>query len=196
MSPRAWGCTAYVQLLSRALLQCPHVRGGVPCGQGRSDTSISMSPRAWGCTADKAQLSALAHNVPTCVGVYRSRNRFIEEYMKCPHVRGDVPSGKEAGQSLKTMSPRAWGCTVKHETARASLLNVPTCVGVYRWHLFRLACPAQCPHVRGGVPSTSVGGVSRFQMSPRAWGYTVEPMASGALCYNIPHVRGGVPEAK
>ncbi len=35
-------------------------------------------------------------------------------------------------QLSQVMSPRAWGCTVLLMLSHALLMNVPTCVGVYR----------------------------------------------------------------
>ncbi len=131
-----------------------------------------MSPRAWGCTGVHKNPQSPYPNVPTCVGVYRHGEQARIHRQECPHVRGGVPLLSQSSLVPKEMSPRAWGCTEIRQALECLVINVPTCVGVYRDKIAAAIAKEECPHVRGGVP-TSRGRLTQHQkMSPRAWGCT------------------------
>ena len=150
--------------------ECPHVRGGVPTTSYLSRAYSIMSPRAWGCTRLLTTLPAADNNVPTCVGVYRLRGARRAIRQQCPHVRGGVPFAQSFLSAFRTMSPRAWGCTVQINMSRLCHFNVPTCVGVYRSasSVSMLCC--ECPHVRGGIPLNPWPPVLCVTISPTCVG--------------------------
>ncbi len=167
MSPRAWGCTDGMEpILRKPLLQCPHVRGGVPYFGNKADWVRRMSPRAWGCTGKGSHIRIGSSNVPTCVGVYHLLLSQKILQTECPHVRGGVPWSHEEIANEIQMSPRAWGCTgyMSGSTPKTK----------------------ECPHGRGGVPG-SFDNQKPFQLrSPRAWGCTALEAVTLIACQNVP----------
>ena len=53
--------------------KCPHASGGVPSRTKLIIHNNQMSPRKWGCTVWEALKDLVATNVPTQVGVYRTK---------------------------------------------------------------------------------------------------------------------------
>ena len=93
ISPQAWGCTEFHQRhsLTSANLptgvgmyqtvyrkhphwaESPHRRGDVPMIPGIWAVVGSISPQAWGCTEDLDKEIPTFSNLPTGVGMYRTR---------------------------------------------------------------------------------------------------------------------------
>ncbi len=111
----------------------------------------------------------------------------------CPHARGGVPRSTRSSGSLRSLSPRTWGCTGRTADANWTRDVVPTHVGVYSFECGRRGFPSvvpthvgvyrsdrraaknpcSCPHARGGVPVPHPAGRARAELSPRTWGCTV-----------------------
>ncbi len=152
ISPQAWGCTDKRSNSTTSMrnlptsvgmyrgirharcprVKSPHKRGDVPTAFPGFDLNQKISPQAWGCTVDSVCIVGAFRNLPTSVGMYRSRRSCISRCRKSPHKRGDVPNSVIAKLKEVRISPQAWGCTVCQRRRHASGDNLPTSVGMYR----------------------------------------------------------------
>ena len=93
ISPQAWGCTenqnpigAHSRNLPTSVgmyrslpeapgisKKSPHKRGDVPRASDRFVYLFLISPQAWGCTGGRCHVDVESANLPTSVGMYRSR---------------------------------------------------------------------------------------------------------------------------
>ncbi len=152
LSPRAWGWTgrdgrvrdpplvvpprvgmdrnlANVEGLT---FGCPHARGDGPCIVSTTAACPELSPRAWGWTGTAPAVRREPGVVPTRVGMDRSHGGAMPSWRSCPHARGDGPILQLTGRLVRSLSPRAWGWTVRQPRRRALRDVVPTRVGMDR----------------------------------------------------------------
>ena len=192
ISPQAWGCTGACRSRQspnrnlptgvgmyrttwprgRDILQSPHRRGDVPLYRQMFYSYPLISPQAWGCTGEWLRSFRTASNLPTGVGMYRTRGPRSWTLFKSPHRRGDVPeNGCEVLEPLR-ISPQAWGCTEHAAQDRGHYSNLPTGVGMYRQRAMGSRKRSQSPHRRGDVPRAYDKVLAEVKISPQAWGCT------------------------
>ena len=186
-SPRTWGCTGGVTVVSKLLALIPthvgvhrrpqadvgriephpHARGGAP-SPSRVFFEIGISsPRTWGCTEPRRDALEQNRLIPTHVGVHRREAGFVRGRRAHPHARGGAPQvPRPQCPSHRASSPRTWGCTLVGAVAGAVGGLIPTHVGVHRT---RSAPSAWSP--------TS---------SPRTWGCTGESSMNALHSILIP----------
>ena len=151
-SPRAWGWSVVVRLISRSarvLPTCvgmvrnststkitktrsPHVRGDGPKNGCADMLDELFSPRAWGWSADSIPTWADVLVLPTCVGMVRIRAISSRRRGRSPHVRGDGPSVLYRTGGPMMFSPRAWGWSGLSGKESRENDVLPTCVGMVR----------------------------------------------------------------
>ena len=153
-----------------------------------------MSPRAWGWTGLCRGLRKVQCDVPTRVGVDRSKHSETGRTTRCPHARGGGPLVALGLQLLSEMSPRAWGWTDRDRRGVVRCVDVPTRVGVDRATRPPWRERTGCPHARGGGPKIQRHEARFVEMSPRAWGWTVDPAAHDCADVDVP-TRVGVDRA-
>ena len=150
----------------------PHKRGDVPrSGPGKMDRQ-RISPQAWGCTGRADTQKGEYPNLPTSVGMYRSRFIPASNLLQSPHKRGDVPVWQRWNWSATRISPQAWGCTELGNAFKYGAANLPTSVGMYRVYRRHNGDTTQSPHKRGDVPALFRPQSSIERISPQAWGCT------------------------
>ena len=155
-SPHAWGCSDEQEQQSKmyqVLPTCvgmfrtacsprlassgsPHMRGDVPPTETTPFSPPAFSPHAWGCSADGLSRGAGGDVLPTCVGMFRASTSAVLLAGGSPHMRGDVPYTISTQSSIPSFSPHAWGCSGPIDTNRNVANVLPTCVGMFRKHIY------------------------------------------------------------
>ena len=153
--------------------ESPHRRGDVPTDRQRTNQQTLISPQTWGCTDSKRDGEQCRDNLPTDVGMYRSRNRGRFSRCESPHRRGDVPQMEYAKMLHDVISPQTWGCTVGVESLSDLRCNLPTDVGMYRPSSSTISAGSKSPHRRGDVPLMEFAMLGAEEISPQTWGCTV-----------------------
>ena len=152
ISPQTWGCTVSVRETSdqianlptdvgmyqkdgkeyQKLGQSPHRRGDVPCPTSHLRRDGSISPQTWGCTIFGHLIADRIANLPTDVGMYRTRPSPDRPVSESPHRRGDVPKIDAGFEATQEISPQTWGCTALERQIVGNDNNLPTDVGMYQ----------------------------------------------------------------
>ncbi len=193
LSPHTWGCSVILPIVVLALHSCPHIRGGVPQPALPVCAPRRLSPHTWGCSGSG-------------VSVHRRLHR-------CPHIRGGVPKAAFTLRIYSALSPHTWGCSSICSSQPREVVVVPTYVGVFRSRNSVKDGIKRCPHIRGGVPETSMTRRTSGKLSPHTWGCSYHVKAILTWCLVVPtyvgvflqfstaigqapgcpHIRGGVP---
>ncbi len=85
-----------------------------------------------------------------------------------------------------TVSPHAWGWTVRADDRMAAFLGIPTRVGVDLPTVPRHMRVSRYPHTRGGGPASAEVECWMSKVSPHAWGWTVTPKRAASWLIGIP----------
>ena len=152
---------------------CPHTRGDGPA-RGR-------------VTMDEQFV------VPTRVGMDRSGCPTRRRCWRCPHTRGDGPMERPRRFREIVLSPHAWGWTGRWAEATRCTLVVPTRVGMDRRPASAPSDATGCPHTRGDGPGCWAGHWRAPELSPHAWGWTVQSIECSNVIICCPHTRGDGP---
>ncbi len=91
-----------------------------------------FSPRAWGWSELARVGVAVAAVLPTRVGMVRSAPPRASGSRCSPHARGDGPLVHARAHLQRLFSPRAWGWSELRPQIIATLLVLPTRVGMVR----------------------------------------------------------------
>ena len=153
--------------------ESPHRRGDVPNRSVSSWTRSRISPQAWGCTEKTTRGLFMLSNLPTGVGMYRTPSWWLTSQRESPHRRGDVPRLLCLNATFHTISPQAWGCTLRVAHHSYFSTNLPTGVGMYRFYRGHNNSAKKSPHRRGDVPVSNEIEAMSNPISPQAWGCTV-----------------------
>ena len=191
----------------------PRVRGDVPRMPRRPQQPPGFSPRARGCSA-LHQLGGGPQRVfPACAGMFLCEHKPRSGWLGFPRVRGDVPCPAFYRFKIKSFSPRARGCSFRHQGTCPRCSVFPACAGMFLVVVHCQHLLASFPRVRGDVPIDIVDGQKARRFSPRARGCsryrppflgfrTVFPACAGMFpvqfpwhraCHCFPRVRGDVP---
>ena len=118
--------------------------------------------------------------------MYRAPPVDVPLSEKSPHRRGDVPHPRSGHQSVRGISPQAWGCTGTYTTLYVGYVNLPTGVGMYRWLSTFLFNRVESPHRRGDVPLRLRANTGVYPISPQAWGCTIGVPVNHLVRKNLP----------
>ena len=185
-SPHRRGDVPRQNVFAVSILQSPHRRGDVPRRIGQIERRRAISPQAWGCTGKNGILNMALFNLPTGVGMYRGALQDFTWGDQSPHRRGDVPVFLRGLANICQISPQAWGCTDSNNSVDNKAKNLPTGVGMYRFHVCVAGSAKKSPHRRGDVPYLNAMKNNAHLISPQAWGCTVMDMMEWNKRGNLP----------
>ncbi len=92
----------------------------------------------------------------------------------------------------RLFSPRAWGWSGKYSSDWIFREVLPTCVGMVRHRMTAKSAGSCSPHVRGDGPIRGRCFVVEGMFSPRAWGWSVQPVTPALPVAVIPTCVGMV----
>ena len=145
-----------------------------------------MSPPAWGWPGLALRVPACLQDVPTRVGMARHFGMSFPSCERCPHPRGDGPTGGLTCRTRSKMSPPAWGWPDRFITTDDVFSDVPTRVGMARKFFAPARYSRRCPHPRGDGPQRGILRQVMVWMSPPAWGWPVGIRWRARLSADVP----------
>ena len=157
--------------------------------------TFTISPQAWGCTVTKTENVSLNDNLPTGVGMYRTRHvakRSAWQYQISPQAWGCTASSPERDSCNLSISPQAWGCTELTRVWPCQPGNLPTGVGMYLIRAQIIDVVSNLP-TGVGMYRTAVRKASRQHNLPTGVGMYRSQGYSASLEGKSPHRRGDVP---
>ena len=137
---------------------------------------LLSSPRAWGWSAYIGFGAVAVFLFPTGVGMVRSTGFRREPKGALPHGRGDGPVEYRYIFELGASSPRAWGWSEFTYALTYILILFPTGVGMVRTYTTNKEMAFTLPHGRGDGPRHKIIVLALGHSSPRAWGWSADPV--------------------
>src|SRR5271157_4032584 len=106
--------------------------------------------------------------------------------MRSPHTRGDGPRPLNRNRSHNAFSPHAWGWSVIQRRQGATVVVLPTRVGMVRRAELQPPRPQSSPHTRGDGPIMWLSSGVMAPFSPHAWGWSAARMEAYAAYVVLP----------
>ena len=124
----------------------------------------------WGNPLRAACLWIDAGPIPTCVGQPSPTRCEGVPDPAYPHVCGATTTIASTVSVYKGLSPRVWGNQQHHQSEKAHLRPIPTCVGQPLGGAPNGLRGWAYPHVCGATVLTTNESSSGLGLSPRVWG--------------------------
>ena len=124
--------------------------------------------------------------LPTRVGMVRGQVASRAMRRGSPHARGDGPAQAAADDAWRAFSPRAWGWSAARGAWQGIVGVLPTRVGMVRSQLTACFASKCSPHARGDGPLRGWLTTPTPTFSPRAWGWSAQPLIATAHAAVLP----------
>ena len=158
--------------LPLAHISIPHVYGGDPTYNNKTQNKVEYSPCIWGWSLLKRRLFIPYLVFPMYMGVILFTISIISRRSCIPHVYGGDPYQSPTERLLLLYSPCIWGWSPREIEVSKELTVFPMYMGVIPIASASNKKAKSIPHVYGGDPATTGDMATIDKYSPCIWGWS------------------------